>query len=59
MAQKNETESDEELEKPNNFKGKNEDSVLECAVCLQPSIYPVQLPCSHVFCFLCVKGEKL
>ena len=29
---------------------------LECAVCLQTSIYPVQLPCSHVFCFLCVKG---
>jgi len=56
MAQKNETESDEELEKSQNFKGKNEDSVLECAVCLQPSIYPVQLPCSHVFCFLCVKG---
>ena len=32
------------------------DSVLECAVCLQTSIYPVQLPCSHVFCYLCVKG---
>ena len=29
---------------------------VECAVCLQTSIYPVQLPCNHVFCFLCVKG---
>ena len=29
---------------------------VECAVCLQISIYPVQLPCGHVFCFLCVKG---
>ncbi|XP_046423836.1 E3 ubiquitin-protein ligase rnf146-like [Neodiprion virginianus] len=28
----------------------------ECAVCLQPCVHPAQLPCSHVFCFLCVKG---
>jgi E3 ubiquitin-protein ligase RNF146 len=28
----------------------------DCAVCLQPSLHPVQLPCSHIFCFLCVKG---
>jgi len=28
----------------------------ECPVCLQPCIYPVQLPCLHIFCFLCVKG---
>jgi len=27
-----------------------------CAVCLQPIIYPTQLPCGHIFCFLCVKG---
>ena len=32
------------------------ESGVECAVCLQTSIYPVQLPCGHVFCFLCVKG---
>lgn len=29
---------------------------VECAVCLQPCIHPVQLPCRHIFCFLCVKG---
>ncbi|GFX77984.1 e3 ubiquitin-protein ligase RNF146, partial [Trichonephila clavipes] len=29
---------------------------IECAICLQPCIQPVQLPCSHVFCYLCVKG---
>jgi len=32
------------------------DLSIECAVCLQPCIYPVQLPCKHIFCFLCVKG---
>ena len=30
--------------------------VPECAVCLQTCIHPVRLPCSHIFCFLCVKG---
>lgn len=29
---------------------------IECAVCLQTCIHPVKLPCSHIFCFLCVKG---
>ena len=33
-----------------------EDLSIECAVCLQPCVYPVQLPCKHIFCFLCVKG---
>ena len=28
----------------------------ECAVCLLPCIHPVQLPCTHIFCYLCVKG---
>ncbi|XP_064606844.1 E3 ubiquitin-protein ligase rnf146-like isoform X2 [Liolophura sinensis] len=39
-------------------KGNTEAAVpcLECPVCLQPCIHPVQLPCSHIFCFLCVKG---
>ncbi|KAI4471790.1 hypothetical protein MML48_1g14265 [Holotrichia oblita] len=29
---------------------------LECAVCLQTCIHPAQLPCGHIFCFLCIKG---
>lgn len=32
------------------------ESVIECAVCLQNCIHPVKLPCSHIFCYLCVKG---
>uniref|UniRef100_A0A3Q3X453 E3 ubiquitin-protein ligase n=1 Tax=Mola mola TaxID=94237 RepID=A0A3Q3X453_MOLML len=30
----------------------------ECAICLQRCVHPVCLPCSHVFCFLCVKGAS-
>ncbi|KAM0728341.1 E3 ubiquitin-protein ligase RNF146 [Formica fusca] len=30
--------------------------VPECAVCLQPCIHPARLPCSHIYCYLCVKG---
>ena len=33
-----------------------ENCVAECAVCLQSCVHPVRLPCSHVFCYLCVKG---
>lgn len=29
---------------------------MECAVCLQTCVHPARLPCSHVFCYLCVKG---
>ncbi|KAJ8411474.1 hypothetical protein AAFF_G00162820 [Aldrovandia affinis] len=32
--------------------------VPECAICLQSCVHPVRLPCSHVFCFLCVKGAS-
>ncbi|XP_017778006.1 PREDICTED: E3 ubiquitin-protein ligase rnf146-like [Nicrophorus vespilloides] len=38
----------------NNFVDDKE--VSECAVCLQPYVHPAQLPCGHIFCFLCVKG---
>ncbi|KAJ8005371.1 hypothetical protein DPEC_G00145930 [Dallia pectoralis] len=33
-------------------------TVPECAICLQTCVHPVQLPCRHVFCFLCVKGAS-
>ena len=32
------------------------DSNPECSVCLQLCLQPIQLPCSHIFCFLCAKG---
>lgn len=38
------------------------DYTLDCAICLQPFVQPVRLPCSHIFCFLCAKvlqGLKL
>ncbi|XP_030839060.1 E3 ubiquitin-protein ligase rnf146 [Strongylocentrotus purpuratus] len=32
--------------------------IPDCAVCLQTCVHPVELPCSHVFCFLCMKGAS-
>lgn len=32
--------------------------VPECAICLQSCVHPVRLPCTHIFCFLCVKGAS-
>ncbi|KAM3966218.1 ring finger protein 146 [Aphomia sociella] len=34
----------------------NQAADQDCAVCLQKCHHPTQLPCGHVFCFLCVKG---
>jgi E3 ubiquitin-protein ligase RNF146 len=27
-----------------------------CCICQEQCVNPVELPCSHVFCFLCIKG---
>lgn len=27
-----------------------------CCVCHEEPVNPVELPCSHIFCFLCIKG---
>ncbi|XP_021943272.1 E3 ubiquitin-protein ligase rnf146 isoform X2 [Folsomia candida] len=32
---------------------------LECPICLQACIHPVELPCHHIFCFLCIKGVAM
>ncbi|CDW55656.1 RING finger protein 146 [Trichuris trichiura] len=33
--------------------------ILVCPVCLCPQYFPVVLPCSHMFCFLCIKGAAV
>lgn len=43
---------DEESE---NKDEQNKEEDIECAICLNPCMQPVQLPCSHTFCFLCAK----
>lgn len=27
-----------------------------CSVCCQSYVHPVELPCTHIFCYLCIKG---
>lgn len=44
------------IREPDRKEGCIQAETPDCAVCLQPSLHPVQLPCSHIFCFLCVKG---
>ncbi len=51
-ADAKDTSGDQDVQNP-------AETVLECAVCLQPSIHPVKLPCDHIFCFLCVKGVTI
>ncbi len=36
--------------------GSIEDGDKLCCICREPYVHPVLLPCSHVFCFLCIKG---
>lgn len=36
-------------------KTQQQDSKL-CCICQDQCVNPVKLPCSHVFCFLCIKG---
>eukprot|EP00918_Siedleckia_nematoides_P091261 GHVU01200499.1.p1 GENE.GHVU01200499.1~~GHVU01200499.1.p1 ORF type:complete len:489 (+),score=23.88 GHVU01200499.1:28-1467(+) len=65
MATKAETKVKVKTEQPcqqqqtsDSEQGEGEDE-LECAVCLQSCVHPVELPCNHVFCFLCVKGVAI
>lgn len=32
------------------------DNPCICCICQEPCVNPVELPCSHVFCYLCIKG---
>lgn len=43
----------------NTIEDKELDDYLECAICLNQCMQPVQLPCTHIFCFLCAKGIAL
>ncbi|XP_047740156.1 E3 ubiquitin-protein ligase rnf146 isoform X2 [Hyalella azteca] len=47
------------LEKSSISSKDNEEEPDLCPVCLEDMIHPVKLPCSHVFCFLCIKGVSL
>ena len=29
-----------------------------CAICLEEMVHPVQTPCKHNFCFLCLKVSR-
>ena len=35
---------------------KKDESILECAICLQNCVHPIKLQCEHIFCYLCAKG---
>jgi len=34
-------------------------AIMDCPICLQNCVHPVELPCSHIFCFLCIKGVAM
>ncbi|ROT61904.1 hypothetical protein C7M84_020277 [Penaeus vannamei] len=60
VAAEEKEESEAEKESPQQTpvppQKRDDEEELECAVCLQKCVHPVRLPCSHIFCFLCVKG---
>jgi E3 ubiquitin-protein ligase RNF146 len=31
-------------------------SETECSICMEKLLYPCQLECGHIFCYLCIKG---
>jgi len=58
-AEEGEDDGDKSDEEEDGKVGGSSEVPIECAVCLQTCVYPVQLPCKHIFCFLCVKGVTL
>lgn len=43
------------ISKSQSTEGDQSDSNL-CCICQEQCVNPVKLPCSHIFCFLCIKG---
>lgn len=29
---------------------------IDCSICLGSALFPIRIPCGHIFCFLCIKG---
>lgn len=48
----NKQQQQQQLEKKCSIDDDDEDV---CPICLMDPIHPVRLPCSHIFCFLCLK----
>ncbi len=56
--------ADDNVKTPDTNSSDNDNSqdgpaAMECPICLQPCMHPVELPCRHVFCFLCIKGVAI
>ena len=49
------TDDKNKKEEDKNDEEENKEEEIECAICLNPCMQPVLLPCSHTFCFLCAK----
>ncbi len=35
------------------------DDTIECPICMERYEQPFELPCGHVFCFICIKGQSM